>query len=374
VFARSWRLARVAGVEIRIDPSWAFIALLIGWNFFLIVDSRFDLGAGEVLGLAIGAAALFFVSVLLHELAHALVLQSRGIEVDGITLFLFGGATRMKGEPSRPDDEIVASAAGPLTSLAIAAVLGAIALSAGDTGNDAVLGVLGSLAWLNLFLAVFNMLPGLPLDGGRVLRGIVWKATGDVDRATRVAATGGRAVGFATIGLGILVLFAGGVLGALWLGAIGWFLAQAAQVEYESFRLRRAFEGVRAGDVMSRQLVRIPGDLTVDQAIRDYFLRYDHAAYPVTTPAGRDGLVTLRRVRRVPVEERARRRMEDLAIPAEELAAVRVDTPMRAVLESLDDEEVNRVVVRDNGHIVGIIAPTDITRWTRRRTELGLEP
>ena len=229
MFGGSWRLGRFFGIEVRIDRSWVLIALLVTYTMQQRLAFRFfDPSPTRSVILAIAFALLFFSSVLAHEMAHAVVARRRGIEVHGITLFLFGGATHAKVDSRRPQDELIVSLVGPLTSLVLG---GLFLLLAGPLGSptEPIGWVVGYLGAVNILLTVFNMLPGFPLDGGRVLRALVWRATGSFERATRVASIAGQIVGSLLIAGGIAWLVAGEPIGAIWFASIGWFLAQAAR-------------------------------------------------------------------------------------------------------------------------------------------------
>lgn len=374
MFGSSWRLGRVFGIELRIDASWAIIALLVGYSFFVRLDFLYEdeLTGVETAALAGAAAVVFFLSVLAHELAHSLVATARGIPVRGITLFLFGGATEAKVEGREPKDEFLITAVGPATSLAVGAVLGGLAALIGDL-DDPVPGTVGYLAWLNALLAAFNLLPGYPLDGGRLLRAGVWQVTGNLDRATRIAARGGQLVGYLLIGVGLFTLLAGG-LGGLWIAAIGWFLSQAAQASYAQTAVDRILSSVDAEDVMTRHLVSVPDSLRIDQAVEEYFLRHDHSAFPVSRDGEMVGLISLRAIRRLGPDQRRTLRVGDCMTPVSRLDTVPGTHPMTEVVERLrDDDDHGRVLVEEQGRIVGIITTRDISRWLRRWRELGLE-
>ena len=246
---------------------------------------------------------LFFGSVLVHELAHALVAQARGIRVQDITLFLFGGATRARVESRGPGDEFLIALVGPLTSGLLAALFGIIAGLGGDSLSTPLAGTLGYLAWTNLLLAGFNLVPGFPLDGGRLLRSAIWKATGSLTRATRVASVSGQGVGWLLVAAGVAFLLAGDLAGGIWFAFIGWFLVQAARSSYQELQLQQLLRGVEAEDVMAGNLLRIPPELSLQDAVDDYFMRYDHSAFPVDEQGRTIGLLTLRGVRRVPREQ-----------------------------------------------------------------------
>jgi Zn-dependent protease/CBS domain-containing protein len=372
MFGTSWRLGRIAGIEVRIDRSWTVIALLITYSLYLRFSVIYrELSTAQSVGLAIVASVLFFGSVLGHELAHALVSQLRGIRVQDITLFLFGGATRARVESRGPGDEFVIALVGPLASAAFAVIFGLLDVLGGDVLPRSVAGAFGYLAWVNLLLAVFNLLPGFPLDGGRLLRSAVWKTTGSFPRATRVAAISGQTVGWLLIIGGVAFLLSGNLAGGIWFAFIGWFLIQAARSSYEDLQLREMLSHVEAHDVMARNLLRIPPDLTLQQAVDGYFMRYDHGAFPVDDQGRTIGLLTLRGVKRVPREEWPTRRVRDFLVPLGDQIVARPDARMDQVMAKLDASDGRRTLVVDDGEVVGIITPSDVTRWLNRRRAFG---
>jgi Zn-dependent protease/predicted transcriptional regulator len=367
MFGTAWRVGRIAGIEVRIDSSWAVIALLITYSMYLRASILYgSLSTAGAVGIAILAAVLFFGSVLIHELAHALVSQARGIRVLDITLFLFGGVTRARVESRGPGDEFLIAVVGPLTSGLLAALFGIVAGFGRDVLSSPLVGTLGYLAWTNLLLAGFNLLPGFPLDGGRLLRSAIWKATGSLRRATRVASLAGQAVGWLLVAAGVASLLAGNLAGGIWFAFIGWFLVQAARSSYQELQLRELLRGVEAGDVMAGDLLRIPPDLSLQDAVDDYFMRYDHGAFPVDEQGRTIGLLTLRGVRRVPREQWSTRRVRDHMVPVGDQVVVAPEARMDGVLGKLQDGEAGRVLVVQDGEVVGIITPTDLTRWLRR--------
>jgi Zn-dependent protease/CBS domain-containing protein len=367
MFGTSWRVARIAGIEVRIDSSWAVIALLITYSMYLRVTLVYpDTPTGEAVALGILGAVLFFGSVLVHELAHALVSQARGIRVQDITLFLFGGATRARVESRGPTDEFLIAVVGPLTSGALAVLFGIIAGVGRDVLPTPLAGTFGYLAWVNLLLAVFNLVPGFPLDGGRVLRSAIWRATGSFARATRIASMSGQAVGWLLVALGVVSLLAGNLAGGIWFAFIGWFLVQAARASYQELQLRHMLRGVEAEDVMARDLLRIPPELSLQDAVDDYFMRYDHGAFPVEEQGRTIGLLTLRGVRRVPKDQWSSQRARDLMVPLGDQVVVAPDDRMDDVLGKLQDSEAGRVLVVQDSEVVGIITSSDLARWLRR--------
>ena len=367
MFGTSWRVGRIAGIEIRIDSSWAVIALLITYSMYLRSSVLYpELSGGGAVALGILATVLFFGSVLVHELAHAVVSQARGIRVQDITLFLFGGATRARVESRGPGDEFLIALVGPLTSGLLAGLFGIVAGLGRDLLSAPLAGTFGYLAWTNLLLAAFNLVPGFPLDGGRLLRSAIWKATGSLARATRIASLAGQGVGWLLVAGGVAFLLAGDLAGGIWFAFIGWFLVQAARSSYQELQLQQLLARVEAEDVMAADLVRIPPELTLQDAVDDYFMRYNHSAFPVDEHERTIGLLTLRGVRRVPREQWPTRRVRELMVPLGDQVVVAPDARMDGVLGKLQDGEAGRVLVTQDGEVVGIITPSDLTRWLRR--------
>lgn len=373
MFGRNaWAIGRVGGIEIRIDPSWSVIAFLIAYSFFLVLDLEFAaMSTGSMIVLAGVMAVIFFVSVLLHELAHSWVAVARGVEVESITLFLFGGATKADLETEDPSDELMIAVVGPLTSLAIA---GALWLTAVTFGSGTIGGfVAGRLGWINLALAIFNLVPGFPLDGGRVLRSLVWRRTGDIVRATRVAARGGQLVGYGLITLGVLeILFLGALVGGLWLIAIGWFLSQAAQASFLQMQVRRILSEVPASRIMSDGLVEIPDHISIQQAVDEYFMSHDFNAFPVNDGDETVALLTMSAVKGVPRDDWSTRTVREVAEPLDDSCTVSPSEPLDEVVGKLMGGDLRRVIVVDNGQVEGIISPRDLTRWLQRSQDLGL--
>lgn len=371
MFGPGWRVAEVGGVEIRIDPSWGVIAFLIGYSFFSILTGEFPGSeSGALIVPAIVMTVLFFLSVLIHELAHSWMARSRGIEVHGITLFVFGGATRARLDTEEPEDELVISVVGPLMSIAIAGVLWGLAVLAGE---GTMLGfVAGRLGWINLILAVFNLFPGFPLDGGRILRSLVWRQTEDRTKATRIAAKAGQGLGWGLIALGILQVLAGALVGGLWFAAIGWFLAQSARASFTELMVRELLADYQARDVMSSDPMSIPGDLSLREAVDDYFMRHDHNAFPVARGEETIGLLTMSAVRGVDRSVWPDTTVAEAMEPVGEFQTVSSSDPMPAVVDKMTAGETNRVMVMDGDRVIGLITPRDLTRFLERSQRLGL--
>ncbi|MGH8874602.1 MAG: site-2 protease family protein [Acidimicrobiia bacterium] len=372
MFGQSMRLGSVFGIEIRVDSSWVVIALLFAYSFYSFYASQFPgITGGTALVLGAATAVLFFASVLLHELAHSVMARRLGIPVSGITLFLFGGVTQTKLEAEEPGDEFAIAIVGPLTSLAIAGLFWLVVNGGAGILPTPVRGGLGYLGWLNLLLGIFNMVPGFPLDGGRVLRSLVWKATGSLSRATRVAGSSGQVVGAIMIGIGVLQTFRGN-LGGLWTAAIGWFLFQAATGASQEVVIRSLLRNVAADDLMTPNPVTVPSSISIAAAVDDFFLRYDHSAFPVMDDDQTTGLITLRSVRQIERDQWERRQVWSAMTPLAETCTVPPHLAMDKVMEKLRDDQTERVLVVSEGLVVGIITPRDVARWLRRSEELGL--
>lgn len=364
------RIGRLLGIEVSIDPSWLVIVFLFGWSFYAQFEMAFPDSPTAPLVLAAAVTAIvFFGSVLLHEISHSLMAERLGVPVEGITLFLFGGVSKMKMEAPRPRDEFLIAIVGPLTSLAVAAVMWGVVAVARDALPPLVLQAVGSIGWLNLALGVFNLLPGFPLDGGRVLRSLLWARTRSQTRATTSAARVGTFIAMGLIALGLFFVFAGDP-GGLWMAAIGWFLMQAAAQEARAVVVRSALEDVTAADLMSPDLVSIPFESSIAEAVDDFFLRYDHSAFPVVSE-DRSGLLTLRAVRQIPRDYWDVRQVWSAMTDIADLATVAPNAPMTEVLAQLREDAESRVLVVEDGRIVGIITPRDVARWVRRVGELG---
>lgn len=372
MFGRSWRLGRIGGIEIRVDPSWTVIALLVAYSLFLQFTLTYRaLSDPAGIALAVGATALFFGSVLAHEMAHALLARRAGIPVRNITLFIFGGATHANVESRGPRDEFVVSIVGPLSSIALGGLFwGASILGRGVLPHP-VEGAIGYLGWVNLVLAVFNFLPGFPLDGGRVLRSVVWGVTHDLRRATRTATLAGETIGYLLLAGGVLLVFGGALITGVWFAAIGWFLAQTARASYADFEARQAMRGVDVDAVMERGLLSVPADATVQQAVDDYLLRRDQDVFPVDQDGSTVGIITGHLVQAVPRYERGTRLVRDAMFPLEKLDVVRPRARMNAVLDRMEDGGKRFALVVDDGQAVGLLTLTDVARWIRRRDVLA---
>ncbi|WP_419162845.1 M50 family metallopeptidase [Candidatus Palauibacter sp.] len=370
----SFRIGRWFGFPIRIDYSWFLVAALVIWTFSTREFPRVlpFYPASTYLAMGTAAAILFFLSVLLHELGHALVGRMRGVTVESITLFIFGGIAQARDEARRPLDEFLLTAAGPLASLALAGLfLGARIAAEAVAAPPPVVTVLGFLALLNFILAIFNMIPGFPLDGGRIFRSIVWAATGDLVRATRWATRGGRLFGAALIVLGVFNLSRGQMISGLWAALIGWFVVNAATSSLHHFELRHLLRQIPVGAVMDPRPRTIEASLPVDRAISEYFLRGNQEAYPVERDGGLIGIVDMRAVSEISVSLRPGTPVSAVTRPADEFPAA---SPDEALVEALSRAQagVSSLLVTHNGYVVGVLDPREVAVRVRRMQRLGL--
>ncbi|MEU4579071.1 site-2 protease family protein [Nonomuraea sp. NPDC023979] len=357
-------LGRIGGVAVGLNVSVLFIvAILVVGLAFGSFPALFP-GRATALYLlaALAAAVLFLASLLAHELAHALVAQRHGIEVPRITLWLLGGVAELRGEPRTPGADLKIAVVGPLTSLACGIVCGAVAMLL--SGAPLAAGVFLYLAGLNVLLAVFNLIPAAPLDGGRVLRAALWARSGDRTRAAVTAARAGRVFGYALVALGLFQVVTGLGFQGLWLALIGLFLVNAAGAEERQTQVSSALGGVRVGDVMTGPPVVARPDETVAGLIERLVMTSRLSTYPLTDERGAFlGLVTLNRIRDVPPAARETTRLSDIACPAGDVPSARPDEPLTGLLSRMDGCADGRAVVLDpSGRLIGLLTPTDISR------------
>jgi Zn-dependent protease/CBS domain-containing protein len=363
----SLRLGRFRGIEVGAHWSVLVIGALLVWS--LAVGTLPALAPGNSAAaywlVATAAVIAFWAALLAHEFAHSVVAIRTGLTIDGITLWLLGGVSQLHGEAATPDDELRIALAGPVTSFAIALGAGTLATAVETVGGPTLfVAALGWLAAVNLLLAVFNLAPGAPLDGGRVLHAIMWRRSGDRAAATLIATKSGQLVGYSLVGVGFLLVVLGN-LGGLWFVLLGWFLVGAARVEASNLLLRDALGGVRVADVMTARPITAPGDITVTTLLDDYVLGRHCSAFPITDGSGQiTGLVTLRQVRGIAPSERTVRDVASIASPIDQVPRGRPDEPVLALLDRMGPSAAGdgRALVFDDGRLVGIVSPTDLNR------------
>ncbi|WP_446210881.1 site-2 protease family protein [Micromonospora sp. IBSANI012] len=365
----SFRLGRIAGVPVGVNWSVLVIFLLIAWGLAANLFPRSYPGHSTLAYIFAGlaAAVVFFFGLLAHEVSHAVVAKRNGLHVEGITLWLFGGVAELRGEARDPGAELRIAGVGPLVSLLLGVFFGGIAVALALAGvHGLLLGALSWLAGINVLLAIFNVLPAAPLDGGRLLRAAVWKATGDRTKASVVAARAGWVLGALLIGLGLVQFLTGFGVGGLWLALIGWFLIGAAGVEERQARMGSALHGVRVGDVMTPQPQTASAEMTVADFVDHYLFAYRHSALPLTEEGRPVGLVTLDRVRGIPADRRGSTTLAEVSCRAEDLVLARPEEQLNDLLPRLSECADGRALVVTDQRLVGIVSPSDISRAVQR--------
>jgi len=358
----SIELGRISGIRIGLNWSWLIVFALIVWSLAAAVfpSQNPGLSDGEYLAMAITAAVLFFASLLLHELGHALQARREGVEIEGINLWLFGGVAQFKGSFPSAGAEFRIAIAGPLVSLALGVLFVLVAAYAGLP--NAIDGVIAWLGYTNLILLVFNLLPALPLDGGRVLRSALWQLRGDLQWATWVASGIGRGFGFLLIGLGVFMLIIEGAFSGAWLAFVGWFLLQAATAEARYVATKQALDGLKVHDLMVREPVTVEADLSLGQFMDEVAWSRRYTTYPVLEDGRPVGLLAFRSVAAVPRDEWDTRKVGDVMVPLEEVPLLAEDESAIDALAELSTSDVSRGLVVDDSHLEGLLSITDLAR------------
>ena len=362
----TFRLGRIAGIEIGAHWSWLLVVALVVWSLAdgVFPDTNPGLADGTYLAMAIVATLLFFASILLHELGHAVQAQREGIAIEGITLWVFGGVASLKQEAPSAGAELRVALAGPAVSLALglACLLAALAVPLPDAAD----GVLFWLGEINLYLLVFNLIPALPLDGGRVLHAILWARRRDYGSATRTAGKLGRAFGQGMIAAGLLLVIFVGAFSGLWLAFLGWFVLAAAEAEMETAEARVALGGLTAADPMVRDPVTVDADSTVREFMDEVFLPTRHTAFPVLDDGRVAGIVSFRQALALPRTDWSAIPVREIMLPADE-ACIDADTPLADALARLTTAPLQRLLVCRHGRLVGLLSLTDVARLIEAR-------
>jgi Zn-dependent protease/predicted transcriptional regulator len=385
-----FRIGRIFGINIRIDWSWLFIFFLVTWNLSVVFGQAHpNWGSVQAWGLAIVAAILFFASVLAHELAHSLVARARGIPIRGITLFLFGGVSDIQREPTSPGVEFLMAVVGPLTSIVLGGILVLLAgTSAGPlastmTDPTTAIARLSPLAtlllWLgsiNVILGIFNLVPGFPLDGGRVLRSILWAATNNLRRATRWASWVGQAIAWLMIISGIAMafgvqipFFGTGLIGGLWLAFIGWFLNGASVQSYQQVVIHDILEGVPVERIMRSNPPTVFASSSVGTLVHNHVMGADDHAFPVMDNGRLVGLVSLEDIRKVSRDVWDTTGVRQIMTPADQLVVTTPEEDAAAALDKLMQRGVGQLPVLHVGRLVGLLRRHDILKWLQLHAE-----
>ena len=368
----TFRLGAIGGITIEIHYTWLLAFVLIAWTLAagFFPDSYPGFASQTYWLLGLSAALLLFSSVLVHELAHSFVARARNIPVQSITLFIFGGVSNLRAEAETAGAEFVVAVVGPATSFVLAALFFIIGQAVPERGPLGAL--LSYLAFINVLLGLFNLLPGFPLDGGRVLRAAVWRATGDVRKATDIAARIGQLLAFGFIAWGVLRIFSNDLFGGLWIAFIGWFLNSAAESSRRDMAMQVLFSGLKVRTVMDQAPPRVDPSTTVDAAVLTHFLQGGQRAVLVSRDSTLLGIATISDVRKLPQDRWLSTRVSEIMTPAP-LKTVEPDDDILAALRLIAENDLNQVPVLDEGRLVGMLNRADIIRQLQVRKSLGLK-
>ncbi len=373
MFTKRAKLFNLLGFPIYCDATWIILAILITWSLAqgwfpqwypdLPVRAYWFMGAA-------GAAGLF-VSIVLHELGHAVVARKYGIPIRGITLFLFGGVAEMEEEPRSAKSEFLMAIAGPIVSVLLAALFGAaFIVMRQQPGVAAIGGVMGYLAWLNGILAVFNMVPAFPLDGGRVLRAALWAARDNLRWATRISSGIGTFFGTGLIVLGVFAFIGGNVIGGLWWFMIGMFMRGASQMSYRQLLVRRALEGEPLAKFMHSAPVSVDTQTSISELVEDYIYRHHYKMLPVVEDGKLVGCITTREVKDIPREEWAATRVADVFKPCDKDNTVSPREDAMKALMRMNQTGNSRFLVTDNGQLLGVVTLKDLLKFLSLKMDL----
>ena len=371
------KLGRIFGIKIGLHSSWPIIALLVGFSLAGHFEAAHpNWGRGVIWGMAIITALLFFAAIVAHELSHAMVARLRGLPVRSITLFALGGVAQLEKEPEDAKTEFLVSIVGPIASAVIGFVCLLLAWALGWTmmpePTTPLMSMLVWLGYINIGLAIFNLLPGFPMDGGRVLRAIVWRHTGSAQRATRVASLTGQLVAFAFILFGIYRFFGGAGISGLWMAFIGWFLLNAAKAAYSQQELTERLRGVRVGDLMARDCTVVDGNANLHTFVHKYLLFTGRACFLIAEQGEVTGLVTTNEVKGIAQARWPYTTVFDVMRPLENLRTVTPETPVSEALEIIGRDGINQLPALANGRLEGMISRDQILRYLLTRAELKM--
>jgi Zn-dependent protease/CBS domain-containing protein len=364
----AWQLGTIMGIPIRMHFSWLLVFGLITWSlstqYFPAAAPDLPKASYWIKGLL--AALLLFGSVAFHELAHSWVARRYGMSIAGITLFIFGGVAELEGEIPHPKAEFRIALAGPLSSLFLALLFFVFTLQTAG----GIQALFFYLAQINLILGVFNLVPGFPMDGGRILRSAIWSRKKDFSYATRKASGIGRKIGLFFIFFGIFSLF-GRMPGGLWLMLIGWFLYTAAQASYQQATLQQSLSGIKVKDIIIRDLITLPSTISLEEAVTDYFLKHGFGGFPVTQNGRFLGFITLKEIKNVRREEWGSVKVSEVTIPHQEKWAVSLEDDALKSLELMIKEDKGRIAVMDQGVLIGMITRNGIARYLQIKNEMA---
>jgi Zn-dependent protease/CBS domain-containing protein len=371
------RLGKVIGIPLRLHYTWFIIFVLLTFSLVFYplggppyppIEQRIILG--------VLTSLLFFASIITHELAHSILAIRNNIPVKDITLFVFGGVSQITKEATHPKAEFSIAIVGPLTSLVLAGIFYGLHLLLAGTQQILAASLMQWLARINVILAVFNLIPGFPLDGGRILRALVWQQTNDYRRATRIATKVGQGIAYAFIAGGIAIILTPRLLwfNGLWFILIGWFLRNAARASYQQVLLRDVLFGITVRQVMDYECPLIPPDTHLRDVVEQYILPTGRSCFPVTRGAELEGMVTLQQIKKIPRARWASASVQDIMTPASKLKTAHVDQDVLSVLQEMEAESIKYLPVIEAEKVVGVINREELIRFLRTRADLGVKP
>ncbi len=376
MFGKRFNLFRLFGFSVRADVSWLFIAALVTWSLETGYFPHYypDLGTRTYWLMGIFGALCLFASIIAHEFSHSLVARKFGQPMKGITLFIFGGVAEMDDEPPSPKAELLMALAGPATSL----IIGGIALGAMAAGWTAGLPAVGQgliryVGFINAVVAAFNLIPAYPLDGGRVLRAVLWGWKGRLNWATRISSRVGGIFGLLLIALGVVAIIGGGFIGGMWWILIGFFIRTAAQASYQQLLMRKGLEGETVSSFMQREPITVEPHVHVDELVHDYFYRYHHRMFPVVDKEQLKGYVRAGDLRRIERDQWGQHTVAELMHPTNG-STISPQTDAQQALARMKDKDNTRLMVTDDeGHLRGIVTLRDLVQFLRLKLDLEIE-
>lgn len=369
-----FKLFRVLGIPVYVNYTWFIVFSLVVYtlavSYFPYLGPYYDPAVRWIMAFA--AAIILFSSILLHELSHSYVAQRQGIKIKSITLFIFGGIARMVGESRTPSGEMKIAAAGPALSLFISGIFWTIVfVLKRDMATSPVLAISYFLAYTNLMLAVFNLIPGYPLDGGRILRAFIWNRTGNLNKATLITSRIGKGFALLLIAGGLWDIINGVFISGLWLIFVGMFLQQAADEGYKQTILHRTMSSVRIRNIMVSPVVVVSGDMTLDKVVNDFFLRYHYNSFPVVSDGNLAGIVSIHDIKVVENEKWPYTVVRDIMFKDIEVITISPESGALEALDKMIDTQRGRLVVHENGRVAGIISQRDIMKMIKLKADLG---
>ncbi len=371
----SIRLGKIMGIPVRIHYTLWVVFLLIAWSLAYGYMPHQYPGLSELTYWTIGIASaiVLFVSVLIHELSHSYIAKKNGLPIARITLFFFGGVSEMTEEPQDPGLEVRMAAAGPLMSFLIAGVLGAV-WYLGQIAHLPIIitATVGYGALINAVLGAFNLLPAFPLDGGRVFRGSLWKHSNNLISATRTATRVSEALSLLMMVGGFVAIIVGDFVDGIWIVVLGWFIRSGAETSLRQTLVGETLTGVTVGSIMTKNVLAVPPNITVQQVVSDYFLVHPHGGYPVVSDGRLVGLITLQCVRAVPKDTRGSEAVAQAMIPIERAVTAPPNLSALDAIQKMAREKVGRLLVTENGRLLGIVTRGDLMRTIQTRQELEL--